>query len=148
MVKGLDPQKLTRLHTIELRGNKLTTTAGFNIPTLKNLFLVSFCQNSNSLQNIIGYMFFIIIWILRYSNVLKNEWFKEYWTQSYKDELIYDVSGSLTTSEIVWTCEGTESGMNRFTKIVCHNVLIATTVSHNVLQVSLPLSPLSFFLFV
>jgi len=39
-VVGLDPTVLQRLHTLELRGNKLTTTAGLNLPNLKNLFLV------------------------------------------------------------------------------------------------------------
>ena len=41
MVTGLDPMVLGRLSTLELRGNKLETTAGLGIPTLKNLFLVS-----------------------------------------------------------------------------------------------------------
>ena len=41
-ISGLDPDKLTRLHTLELRGNKLKTTAGLYLPNLKNLFLVSF----------------------------------------------------------------------------------------------------------
>ena len=35
----MEPAKLARLHTLELRGNKLTTTDGFNLPNLKNLFL-------------------------------------------------------------------------------------------------------------
>ena len=42
MIKGLNPSSLTRLHTLELRGNKLTSTEGLNLPNLKNLFLVSF----------------------------------------------------------------------------------------------------------
>ncbi|KAK2138234.1 hypothetical protein NP493_8189g00003 [Ridgeia piscesae] len=41
MISGLEPERLTRLHTLELRGNRLTTTAGLNLPNLKNLFLVS-----------------------------------------------------------------------------------------------------------
>ena len=41
-VTGLDPAKLAFLHTLELRGNKLETTAGITLPTLKNLFLVRF----------------------------------------------------------------------------------------------------------
>ena len=39
-VTDLDPSVLVRLHTLELRGNKLTSTAGINLPNLKNLFLV------------------------------------------------------------------------------------------------------------
>ena len=39
-VTGLDAAKLAYLHTLELRGNKLETTAGITLPTLKNLFLV------------------------------------------------------------------------------------------------------------
>lgn len=39
-VSGLDPIKLSRLHTLELRGNKLETTDGVSLPNLKNLFLV------------------------------------------------------------------------------------------------------------
>ena len=45
-VTGLDPAKLAFLHTLELRGNKLETTAGITLPTLKNLFLVRFLWNS------------------------------------------------------------------------------------------------------
>uniref|UniRef100_A0A452SRI2 Leucine rich repeat containing 23 n=1 Tax=Ursus americanus TaxID=9643 RepID=A0A452SRI2_URSAM len=40
-VTGLDPQKLTSLHTLELRGNQLDSTLGINLPRLKNLFLVA-----------------------------------------------------------------------------------------------------------
>ena len=40
-MSGLEPEKLSRLHTLELRGNKLETTAGIDLPNLKNLFLVS-----------------------------------------------------------------------------------------------------------
>uniref|UniRef100_A0A8D2DHL7 Leucine-rich repeat-containing protein 23 n=1 Tax=Sciurus vulgaris TaxID=55149 RepID=A0A8D2DHL7_SCIVU len=39
MVTGLDPQKLSSLHTLELRGNQLESTLGLNLPKLKNLFL-------------------------------------------------------------------------------------------------------------
>lgn len=39
-ISGLDPIKLARLHTLELRGNKLETTEGVCLPNLKNLFLV------------------------------------------------------------------------------------------------------------
>lgn len=39
-ISGLDPVKLSRLHTLELRGNKLETTEGVCLPNLKNLFLV------------------------------------------------------------------------------------------------------------
>jgi len=35
----LDPGCLERLHTLELRGNKLTSTEGLCLPNLKNLFL-------------------------------------------------------------------------------------------------------------
>ena len=40
-VAGLDAALLTNLHTLELRGNQLTTTLGIEIPSLKNLYLVS-----------------------------------------------------------------------------------------------------------
>lgn len=38
-VSGLDPERLTSLHTLELRGNQLESTLGINLPKLKNLFL-------------------------------------------------------------------------------------------------------------
>ncbi|KAM4819712.1 leucine-rich repeat-containing protein 23 [Thomomys bottae] len=38
-VMGLDPQKLSNLHTLELRGNQLESTIGIDLPKLKNLFL-------------------------------------------------------------------------------------------------------------
>ncbi|ELU09120.1 hypothetical protein CAPTEDRAFT_183796 [Capitella teleta] len=38
-ISGLNPDRLSRLHTLELRGNKLTSTAGLCLPNLKNLFL-------------------------------------------------------------------------------------------------------------
>jgi hypothetical protein len=41
MVTSLDPQKLSNLHTLELRGNQLESTLGINLPKLKNLFLVA-----------------------------------------------------------------------------------------------------------
>ncbi|KAK2167257.1 hypothetical protein LSH36_30g00029 [Paralvinella palmiformis] len=41
LVDGLDPNKLSRLHTLELRGNKLTSTAGICLPNLKNLFMAA-----------------------------------------------------------------------------------------------------------
>ena len=44
-VTGLDPVKLARLHTLELRGNKLTNSDGIYLPNLKNLFLVSSVQS-------------------------------------------------------------------------------------------------------
>ncbi|KAK7476100.1 hypothetical protein BaRGS_00032654, partial [Batillaria attramentaria] len=40
-VTGLDPTKLSRLHTLELRGNKLETTDGIYLPNLRNLFLAA-----------------------------------------------------------------------------------------------------------
>jgi len=39
-IDDLDISLLTCLHTLELRGNRLTTVTGINIPSLKNLFLV------------------------------------------------------------------------------------------------------------
>merc|ERR1711963_697113 len=39
MGTDLDPSKLTRLHTLELRANKLESTDGIYLPNLKNLFL-------------------------------------------------------------------------------------------------------------
>ncbi len=38
-VTGLEPERLTMLHTLELRSNVLTSTKGLVIPTLKNLYL-------------------------------------------------------------------------------------------------------------
>lgn len=43
---GLDASKLTRLHTLELRGNKLVTTDGIYLPKLQKLYLV--CSSSPS----------------------------------------------------------------------------------------------------
>lgn len=40
-VTGLDPERLTSLHTLELRGNQIESTLGLNLPKLKNLFLVA-----------------------------------------------------------------------------------------------------------
>lgn len=40
-VTGLDPEKLTNLHTLELRGNQIESTEGINLPNLKNLYLVA-----------------------------------------------------------------------------------------------------------
>ena len=40
-VSGFDPNKLGRLRVLELRGNKLMTTVGlFNLPNLKELYMV------------------------------------------------------------------------------------------------------------
>ena len=39
-VTGLDPNKLGRLSVLELRGNKLMSTAGVNLANLKELYLV------------------------------------------------------------------------------------------------------------
>ncbi|CAH1802454.1 unnamed protein product [Owenia fusiformis] len=39
MVKQLDSVKLSRLHTLEMRSNKLETTDGIYLPNLKNLFV-------------------------------------------------------------------------------------------------------------
>ena len=38
---GLDPVKLGRLTTLEIRNNKLMSTNGMNLPKVKNLYLVS-----------------------------------------------------------------------------------------------------------
>ena len=38
-VTNLRPEKLNRLYQIELRGNKLQTTRGLNLPTLKKIYL-------------------------------------------------------------------------------------------------------------
>lgn len=43
IISGLDPDKLSNLHTLELRGNHLKSTAGISLPKLKNLYLA---QNS------------------------------------------------------------------------------------------------------
>lgn len=42
-LSGLDETKLARLHTLELRANKLTNTEGLKLQNLKNLFVVSYC---------------------------------------------------------------------------------------------------------
>jgi hypothetical protein len=57
-------KKLARLHTLELRGNKLTTTDGFNLPNLKNLFLVrySFWYVYNKCLFAVG----LIVWFIWY----------------------------------------------------------------------------------
>ena len=39
-LRGLDSDKLPNLQTLELRENKLTTTKGIKLPTLKSLFIV------------------------------------------------------------------------------------------------------------
>jgi len=41
VVSEIEPGKLSQLHTLELRGNRLTSLAGLCLPTLKNLYLVS-----------------------------------------------------------------------------------------------------------
>jgi len=41
LVSELEPDKLCRLHTLELRGNRLTSISGLCLPGLKNLYLVS-----------------------------------------------------------------------------------------------------------
>ena len=63
-VDTLEPAKLARLHTLELRGNKLTTTDGFNLPNLKNLFLVrySFWYVYNKCLFAVG----LIVWFIWY----------------------------------------------------------------------------------
>lgn len=38
-VTGLDPERLSSLHTLELRGNQLESTKGIYLPKLKNLYL-------------------------------------------------------------------------------------------------------------
>ncbi|XP_062895361.1 leucine-rich repeat-containing protein 23 [Mobula hypostoma] len=38
-VSGLNPEKLTSLHTLELRGNQLESTLGINLPHLRRLYL-------------------------------------------------------------------------------------------------------------
>jgi len=48
-ISDLDPMRLSRLHTLELRGNKLTSTAGINLPHLKNLFVAA-----NSIKKVEG----------------------------------------------------------------------------------------------
>jgi hypothetical protein len=40
-VTGLDPERLSSLHTLELRGNQLESTKGIYLPKLKNLYLVA-----------------------------------------------------------------------------------------------------------
>jgi len=41
LASGLEPDKLCRLHTLELRGNRLTSISELCLPSLKNLYLVS-----------------------------------------------------------------------------------------------------------
>jgi len=38
-INGLDPKKLAHLTTLELRGNRLTSTAGIYLPKLKKLYI-------------------------------------------------------------------------------------------------------------
>jgi len=45
LVSELEPDKLCRLHTLELRGNRLTSISGLRLPSLKNLYLVSLLMN-------------------------------------------------------------------------------------------------------
>uniref|UniRef100_A0A8C6XYQ5 Leucine-rich repeat-containing protein 23 n=1 Tax=Naja naja TaxID=35670 RepID=A0A8C6XYQ5_NAJNA len=40
VLSGLNPNILSNLHTVELRGNNLKSTAGIYLPKLKNLYLV------------------------------------------------------------------------------------------------------------
>ncbi|KAL5014908.1 hypothetical protein ScPMuIL_009178 [Solemya velum] len=49
-VTGLNANKLSRLHTLELRGNRLETTDGIYLPNLKNLFLAA-----NTIKKIEGF---------------------------------------------------------------------------------------------
>nr|XP_006004765.1 PREDICTED: leucine-rich repeat-containing protein 23 [Latimeria chalumnae]XP_014349221.1 PREDICTED: leucine-rich repeat-containing protein 23 [Latimeria chalumnae] len=49
VVSGLDPDNLMALQTLELRGNKLETTAGICLPYLKNLYLVTCCTGQTEL---------------------------------------------------------------------------------------------------
>ncbi|KAM8977841.1 leucine-rich repeat-containing protein 23 isoform X1 [Sarcophilus harrisii] len=48
-ITGLDPQKLSNLHTLELRGNQLESTLGLELPKLKSLYLAQ-----NQLKKIEG----------------------------------------------------------------------------------------------
>jgi len=48
-VTGLDPSKLERLHTMELRGNKLSSPDGIYVKSLKNLFL-----GANQITSLVG----------------------------------------------------------------------------------------------
>ncbi|EHB18628.1 Leucine-rich repeat-containing protein 23 [Heterocephalus glaber] len=53
VVTSLDPEKLQSLHTLELRGNQLYTTAGINLPKLKKLFLAqNMLKNVEGLENL------------------------------------------------------------------------------------------------
>ncbi|XP_015274279.1 PREDICTED: leucine-rich repeat-containing protein 23 [Gekko japonicus] len=49
VISGLDPLKLSNLHTLELRSNSLKTTTGLYLPKLKNLYLAQ-----NSISNLEG----------------------------------------------------------------------------------------------
>uniref|UniRef100_A0A8C4WBV3 Leucine-rich repeat-containing protein 23 n=1 Tax=Gopherus evgoodei TaxID=1825980 RepID=A0A8C4WBV3_9SAUR len=54
MISGLDPGKLTNLHTVELRGNKLETTTGLHLPKLKNLYLAqNFITHLEGLEELV-----------------------------------------------------------------------------------------------
>ena len=58
-ISGLDPDKLCRLHTLELRGNQLESTAGINLPNLKNLFIVNFWNaNVHLNKNVVHHLNF------------------------------------------------------------------------------------------
>ncbi|XP_042710993.1 leucine-rich repeat-containing protein 23 isoform X3 [Chrysemys picta bellii] len=54
VISGLDPGKLTNLHTVELRGNKLETTTGLHLPKLKNLYLAqNFITHLEGLEELV-----------------------------------------------------------------------------------------------
>ena len=54
-VSGFDPNKLGRLKVLELRGNKLMTTVGlFNLPNLKELYMVRNSKQINYHKNVYG----------------------------------------------------------------------------------------------
>ena len=47
LMSELQSDKLCRLHTLELRGNRLTSISGLCLPSLKNLYLVSLLKLSS-----------------------------------------------------------------------------------------------------
>ncbi|KAL3862321.1 hypothetical protein ACJMK2_008298 [Sinanodonta woodiana] len=52
-ITGLDPVKLTRLHTLELRGNMLESTDGVYLPNLKNLFMVNLANEITEIKELV-----------------------------------------------------------------------------------------------
>ncbi|XP_057289753.1 leucine-rich repeat-containing protein 23-like [Hydractinia symbiolongicarpus] len=73
-VKGLDPPELSRLTTLELRSNKLTTTAGISLQSLKKIYLG---QNAITQIEDLARLEHLTILHLRQNNISKLDGFSE-----------------------------------------------------------------------